>query len=227
MYWIEPAIASSVVVVPGRSDVTWVQLDTVGAAGIVTPALYTIPSGSTTAQRVCTFDQVPEYSSSVTALLAVTESVVIFQAAYPQPMDRSLFRATLSSTGQQCGVPSLISPPGNASHPNLRASGPQDRVWTTGNVNTAGSYAIISTQTPYAPSDVYLVSLPVDVTSEAEPWSPLLLLSNSALAAAVASLPVPKPSYITIPSAVEGVSLNAVLYLAQDFDPNKEHPALM
>lgn len=192
----------------------------------MTPALYVTDAGGV-ASRVCTFDPSPTYAgSSVTSLVSVTADGIVFQAAYPTPADRTLFRADM--TAGSCGVPVPVPIPSSAAQRALRGVGedPSPRVWTSMVANPAGTHGILSTQSPDSPPTVYLVDL---AASQAlvSPWSPLRLLSNGALAAMASQLPIPTRTSITIPSALPGVNLYGVMYRPATFSPEQQHPALI
>lgn len=231
-YWIEPDIASRIVVVATAPALSWIQLDSQGDEGAVTPVLYQV-GGDGKAVQLCSIPLLE--GASVTALLAVTADSVLYQAAFPHPTDRTLFSASIA--GLTCSVPVIIPLPiyggsesDKVTHSSLR-QGPRDpassmipdRIWTSANVNRDANFAIVSIQWPSQPAMVLLMAVCCTVPA----WSPLQLLSNQKLADTVATLPVPTAEFITVPSAQTGVVLNGIMFKPRDFSAAKHYPALM
>jgi hypothetical protein len=218
-YWIEPDLASSVMTVPLATPLSFVQLQPVGVAGTIVPAAYSLDTSTAQAHLLCTF--VLPTDVSATSIVAVTSDSLVIQAAYPTPTDRSVFMAAIGSGATTCGVFSLVELPKDAARSRLRGSG-IDRQWVSASANKQGSHAIVSMQSPSTPSSIYLTEL---VTTA--PATPTLLLSNSGLSALVGPLPLPTREFLSVPSAVAGVSLNAYVYKPADFDASQRYPALM
>jgi dipeptidyl aminopeptidase/acylaminoacyl peptidase len=208
--------------VPATTNLSFIQLQPSGAEGTILPTLYSIDASNGEAQLVCEF--VLPTDASATAILAVNADTIVVQAAYPAPTDRSVFAATIGTGATSCGVFDLITLPNDArlrGERRLRGVDP-GRQWVSASVNAAGSFAIISVQSPSAPAAIYLSQVVTTATV-----TPILLLSNAALSALVAPLPLPSREFVSIPSAVAGVALNAYLYTPVDFDPALQYPALM
>lgn len=217
-YWIEPEIASSLTIVASSPDLKWIRLEGIGADGVVVPSLYHMQGG--VGVRICSVATPSQ--ASVTALLSATATAIIFQLAYPTPTDRTLYGASIEN--DVCSKPYAIPVPYYPLRSTLRGyEAAEKRVWESASVNREGSFAIMSTQSPTMPSAVLLGA----VCCTVPPWSPALLLTNTALSTTVAKLPIPSISFISVPSAQTGVMLNGYIMKPVGFADTRKYPALI